>query len=89
MGASIVRMQTFSENLLALFDELDSQVHAWCVLPNHYHLLVNIRDLSAAISALGKLHGRTSHAWNSEDNLRGRKVWSPPADRLIRSENHF
>lgn len=47
------------------------------------------RDLRETISALGKLHGRTSHAWNGEDSMRGRKVWSPPADRLIRNEAHF
>jgi putative transposase len=35
------------------------------------------------------LHGRTSHAWNGEENARGRKVFFRVADRVMRSERHF
>ena len=89
IGASIGRMRQFSEALLALLKDAGAEVHAWCVLPNHYHLLVKVRELKETLSALGRLHGRTSHAWNGEDDLRGRKVWCAPADRLIRSDEHF
>lgn len=89
IGASINRMQQFSSDLLGLFDELKATTHAWCVLPNHYHVLVHVHDLHQVVAALGRLHGRTSHAWNGEDNLRGRKVWSAPADRFIQNAGHF
>lgn len=89
IGRSSMRMGRFSEDLLAVLREQGAIVHAWCVLPNHYHLLVAVRELKETISALGRLHGRTSHAWNGEDGLRGRRVWCAPADRMIRSTDHF
>jgi len=48
-------------------------VHAWCVLPNHYHVLSTIPDLPKLIAQVGKLHGSTSFAWNGEDGERGRQ----------------
>jgi putative transposase len=63
-------------------------IEAWCVLPNHYHLLVAVADLDKVIRCLGRLHGRSSHAWNREDDARGRKVWCAAADRWIRNEAH-
>ncbi len=89
IGVSMGRLSRFSELLLETMDALHAEVDAWCVLPNHYHLLVRVNDLKEVIAALGKLHGRTSHAWNGEDGTRGRKVWSAPADRLIRNDDHF
>lgn len=89
IGTSPERMTHFSSDLLATLTEAGVQTHAWCLLPNHYHLLVRVPDLKAVITALGRLHGRTSHAWNGEDGQRGRKVWCAPADRAIRNDTHF
>lgn len=79
-------MAEFSEALLAIFAEAPS---AWCVLPNHYHLLVRIPHLGKALAELGRLHGRTSFRWNGEEAARGRKVWHAVSDRSMRSEGHF
>ena len=38
---------------------------------------------------LGQFHGRTSHAWNGEDNARGRKVFFRAVERAMRSDRHF
>jgi putative transposase len=89
VGATLDRMREFSEVLLETLTTNSNEVHAWCLLPNHYHLLVHLSDLGQCLHALGRLHGRTSHAWNGADAARGRKVWSPPADRAMRSEGHF
>ncbi|MBK8091916.1 MAG: transposase [Verrucomicrobiaceae bacterium] len=89
VGASTERMGTFSVDLLRTLDEAGAETHAWCVLPNHYHLLVDVPDLKQVMSALGQLHGRCSFAWNGEDGQRGRKVWCAPADREIRGDAHF
>ena len=62
---------------------------AWCVLTNHYHLLVSTHELKHVGQALGKAHGRTAHAWNTEDSSQGRKIWYRYADRAIRSDRHF
>ena len=89
IGASVERMQQFSDELLQVLAENEVQVHAWCVLPNHYHLLVTLQDLAPCLHLLGRLHGRTSRTWNGEDGHRGRKVWCPPADRAMRSDDRF
>jgi putative transposase len=65
------------------------EVSAWCVLPSHYHVLLRAERVCEAISALGRLHGRTSFRWNGEDNARGRQVWCKAADRHMRSAAHY
>jgi len=73
----------------AVGSETQNTLHAWSVLPNHYHLLVETPDIEALLSAIGELHGRTSHTWNGEENARGRKVWFDRVERAIRSDRHF
>ena len=66
-----------------------SKVYAWCVCPNHYHVLVNTDRIKQLCKGLGLFHGRSSFRWNGEDESRGRKVWYRCFDREIRSEGHF
>lgn len=89
IGSTNERLQQFGADLLATLEEARCRVFAWCVLPNHYHLLLHVPDLRDTTRLLGRLHGRTSHAWNGEDDQRGRRVWSTPADRAIRGDSHF
>jgi putative transposase len=64
-------MDAFCRELLVVFTAHARQTFAWCVLPNHYHALVEAPDVKALLRELGLLHGRTSHAWNGEENTRG------------------
>ena len=89
IGASARRMADFEAELLGCVGTCCERVYAWCVLPNHYHLLVETPCLRATTSALGRLHGRSSFRWNGEDMSRGRQVWHRCSDRAIRSEEHF
>ncbi|MHB8524458.1 MAG: REP-associated tyrosine transposase [Limisphaerales bacterium] len=89
VGRSPERMVGFCDALLAALASVSSSIHAWCVLPNHYHLLVSMPDLRAAVRALGRLHGSTSFKWNKEENARGRQVWHAASDRFMRGERHF
>ena len=89
IGYSQERMESFCDALIAAITPVTTGIHAWCVLPNHYHLLVSTRDLRSLIWALGKLHGRTAFNWNKEENARGRKVWYGAADRSMRGDRHF
>ena len=66
----------FSERFLETLETPSEEIHAWCVLPNHYHALVFTRKLPDLLSAVGLLHGRTAFHWNGEDDARGRKVGS-------------
>lgn len=89
IGVSPERLDAFSRDLLAVFAAHASQTVAWCVLPNHYHALVEAPDVLGLLAELGKLHGRTSYTWNGEDNARGRKVFFRAVERAMRSERHF
>lgn len=64
-------------------------IEAWVILPNHYHLLVQVDDFDQVGVVARLAHGRTSRQWNREDNRPGRKVWYRYTDRAIRSERHY
>lgn len=86
IGHTPERMAEFSELLL---DTLPEPPAAWCVLPNHYHVLVRCTDVKNTCRTLGKLHGSTSFRWNGDENTRGRKVWHSLTDRAMRNGDHF
>src|SRR5437762_13851978 len=71
IGRSSERMQSFCETLLGVFDARGALIHAWCVLPNHYHVLVETLDILTVLDALGRMHGRLSFEWNGEEHSRG------------------
>ena len=76
----------------ALFQTLTTngtEIRAWIILPNHYHILVYEADLRAVGRALRLVHGPTSRRWNQEDGSLGRQVWHCYADRAIRSKAHY
>lgn len=89
LGSTPERMEAFASRLLSTFEAVEAVVHAWCVLPNHYHVLSTIPDLPKLIAQMGKLHGSTSFAWNGEDGERGRQCWHRATDRAMRSQEHF
>ena len=88
IGWSDRRMDDFSEALLTAVGEFCERIDAWVVLPNHYHILALTAAIPELLSSMGRLHGRTSHAWNGEENTRGRKVWFNSVERPIRSDRH-
>jgi len=89
IGFSPQRMDGFSSALLDLFQQHAARTVAWCVLPNHYHALVEAPNILKLLYELGRLHGRTSHAWNGEQSARGRQVFHRAIERFMRSERHF
>jgi putative transposase len=89
IGQSPERLDAFSRKLLGVFAAHTSQIFAWCVLPNHYHALVEAPDIKGLLRELGQWHGRTSFAWNGEDGTRGRKVFFRAVERAMRSDRHF
>lgn len=89
IGQSLERMAECEAEVLSICRKNDSEVFAWCILPNHYHILLQTNALKPLIKSLGQFHGRSSYQWNKEDNRRGRKVWHRCFDRSIRSDRHF
>jgi len=88
IGASPARMATFEAELTAVLTANGSALRVWCVLPNHWHALALADDLAGLVSAIGRLHGRMSRAWNTEDASLGRTCWHGCADRTMRNEAH-
>lgn len=90
IGTTLERLRNFTQALLETLRDTNTEIYAWCVLINHYHVLLETDyPLKNLIKELGKLHGRTSFKWNGEENCRGRKVWCNVIDRWIRGETHF
>ncbi|MDX2033688.1 MAG: transposase [Blastocatellia bacterium] len=89
IGASPERMTACEKEILSVCRELDCDVHAWCILPNHYHLLLRSGAIEFFCEGLGKLHGRLSRQWNEEESRPGRKIWYRCFDREMRSQRHF
>jgi putative transposase len=83
------RLEWFANELLRELRGLRIDCAAWCVLPNHYHLLVQIHNMRHFAKAIGQLHGRTSLQINLKDGQVGRQVWCRCQDRIMRSERHF
>ncbi len=84
------RRVDFEARLLDALQAAGARVLAWVVLPNHYHVLVEVDSLDGVSSALHRLHGATSRQWNLEDGQVGkRRVWYRFADRRLRDEAHF
>ena len=89
IGQSLEKMSAFEETLMETSRALCTEVYAWTVLPNHYHMLVKTPDVKALLTGLGRLHGRTSFGWNREENCRGRKVWFNATETGMKSERHY
>lgn len=89
IGHNPARMDDFARDLLGLFAAHATQTFAWCVLPNHYHVLVEAADVKHLLLEVGLFHGRTSHAWNGEEETRGRQVFFRAVERAMRSERHY
>lgn len=89
IGKDPERLDQFSQELLDLLKDHAQQTFARCILPNHYHVLVEAPDIKALLRELGLFHGRTSYTWNGEENARGRKVFFRAADRAMRSDRHY
>ena len=88
IGASLDRMLAFEAELLRATRAKCLQVMAWCVLPNHYHLLAQCLSLPECRRALGDLHSGTSRLWTQEDALVGRQCWYRCLPKRVKNDAH-
>jgi len=89
IGKSSGRMMWCEGAVLEVCRGLYSEVYGWCVLPNHYHVLLRTDRIRELRQEIGKFHGRASFTWNGEDGSRGRKVWHNCFERPMKSERHL
>lgn len=88
-GASPLRMSECERGVLDACEKFALSMYAWCILPNHYHVLMKTAQIAELRKELGLFHGRSSYKWNGEDGTRGRQVWHNCFERKMRSERHF
>ena len=60
IGKDPERMTECEAEVLKICENFSSRIYAWCILPNHYHLLLRTERISELRNALGEFHGRTS-----------------------------
>jgi putative transposase len=89
IGAFVGRLDSFSNSLLKTFTDCSTAVSSWCVLPNHYHALIETQNILKVLHSLGRFHGRLAFQWNREDTKHGRKVFHGAVERSMRSERHY
>jgi putative transposase len=89
IGKSCERMNECEQQILEACEKLSLEIYAWCILPNHFHILLKTSEIKMLRKEIGLFNGRTSFKWNGEDNARGRTVWRNCFERKIKSERHF
>lgn len=89
IGISDQRMNECESAILSICHSLSVLVYAWCILPNHYHLLLKTDRMKEFRKQIGLFNGKSSFRWNGEDDARGRKVWHNCFERKMRSERHY
>ena len=77
-----------SKILTALRAIPETNVTAWVVLPNHYHVVIDA-DMGSLRQTLARLHNGTSTQWNREDGTPGRRVWYRFRDDFLRDLDHY
>ena len=55
--------------------EEQCELGAWCLLSNHYHLVVRIQEGASLQRMLRRFHSVSAKARNVRDGTRGRQVW--------------
>jgi putative transposase len=83
------RLQECQDQILLISYTWCDTIHAWCFLPNHYHLLVTTDRIRPFRKEIGLFHGRSSRKWNLQDHQEGRHVWCNYMERPIQAVGHL
>ena len=89
IGESPERMARFEKELVDFFTQNAIKLYGWVILPNHYHVLIQEKEIVSLLKKLFQLQGKCSFLWNGEDNKRGRHIWCNVLERSIKNDRHF
>jgi putative DNA methylase len=77
------------EGALLHFDGERYALHAWCIMPNHVHVLFTPAPAVALSAIVHAWKSFTAHAINRALGRTGRLWWEEYFDRAIRDADHF
>lgn len=60
IGKSLERMTECEQTLLEICETTETKLSAWCILPNHYHLLIRTSNFEKFKSEIKLFHGRAA-----------------------------
>ena len=78
----------FRRQLLAVRDLYEWTLHAWCLLPNHYHLVVETTQ-GELTDGMHKLNGRYAQRFNRRYDRVGHVFQNRFSSYVIESEEHL
>ena len=77
------------ENALLFFDGARYRLHAWCVMPNHVHVLLTPLNEHKLSSLVHSWKSFTAHRINQVLDQTGPVWFTEYFDRKIRNERHY
>jgi len=81
--------QKLLSNALLYFQGKRVEVHAFVIMPNHVHLLMQVREESSLSKMMQSIKGFSSHEFNRVGLCNG-KLWMKDYwDRVIRGPRHY
>jgi len=85
------RMAAVMQETLLKSDEEKYRLLAWCIMPNHVHVLIEpMVSLSTIVQSWKSFTGRWAMKYGAELGLRAPGFWMPDYwDRFIRDEQHL
>ena len=83
------RRDALIDLILSCACQLNLIVHAWVVLSNHYHLMLQARKDADIPLFARRVHSINARAVNALDAAPGRKVWYQYWDKFITDENAY
>jgi putative transposase len=78
----------FLSRLLVALERYEWDLHAWCLLSTHFHLLVTTRAPTIAVG-MQELKGRYAELFNARYGLWGHVFGGRYGHRLVQSEAHL
>jgi len=83
------RLDFLQATILEQLSLMNWNLQAWCVLPNHNHLIATSDDPASLAKTIRKIHSITARHINAEDNKPGRQVWFQYWDSHITFEKSY